>query len=280
MGKCMFLRKGEVHTEPFHISAVLNDNDWETIRKASDAGIASNYFAVGDTKTITINGNIGNTYCVCSNLSVDAFIIGIDHNSVFEGANRIHFQIGKINGVDVCLNANNWGSVSGASGSFVMDTSNTNSGGWESSNMRKAVLGSDSTPDSPTANTLLAALPSDLRAVMKPIAKYSDNTGGTSNTASYVTVTTDYLPLLSEWEVHGARTRANSAEQNYQCQYDYYAAGNSKIKYGHNAQDTSIDWWNRSVAVDFTYAFCLCAGGSASFNDAYMVDGVAPAFAV
>ena len=72
--------------------------------------------------------------------------------------------------------------------------------------MRKTVLGSNSaSATSPTANTLLAALPADLRAVMKPATKYSDNTGGGSDTASYVTSTTDLLPLLSEFEYHGAR---------------------------------------------------------------------------
>lgn len=117
-----------------------------------------------------------------------------------------------------------------------MNTSNTNSGGWNNSHMRKTVLGSNSaSATSPTANTLLAALPADLRAVMKPATKYSDNTGGGSDAASYVTSTTDLLPLLSEFEYHGARSYANSAEKNYQAQYDYYRAGNSKVHYKHNA---------------------------------------------
>ena len=41
--------------------------------------------------------------------------------------------------------------------------------------MRSKVLGSASSPTSPTANTLLAALPADLRAVMKSCTKYTDN---------------------------------------------------------------------------------------------------------
>ena len=77
----------------------------------------------------------------------------------------------------------------------------------------------------------MAALPSDLRAVMKPMTIYTDNTGGGSNTASYVTASVDYLPLLAEFEIFGTRSYANSAEQNYQQQYQYYKNGNSKVKY-------------------------------------------------
>ena len=49
--------------------------------------------------------------------------------------------------------------------------------GWNGSYMRKTLLGNSGTPSSPPANSMLAALPSDLRAVMKSVTKYSDNTG-------------------------------------------------------------------------------------------------------
>ena len=146
--------------------------------------------------------------------------------------------------------------------------------------MRKTVLGSDASPTSPRANTLLAAMPADLRAVMKPITKYSDNTGGGNNTASYVTSTTDYLPLLSEFEYHGTRTYANSAEQNFQQQYAYYQAGNSKVHYKHNATGTAASAWCRSVLAAGTNSFCLVySNGDAGDAGAYGSWGVAPGFA-
>ena len=161
-----------------------------------------------------------------------------------------------------------------------MNTSNTNSGGWANSHMRKTVLGSDASPTSPRANTLLAALPADLRAVMKPITKYSDNTGGGNNTASYVTSTTDYLPLLSEFEYHGTRTYANSAEQNFQQQYAYYQAGNSKVHYKHNATGTAAAAWCRSVGAATASLFCLVyTNGSATAAGAAISWAVAPGFA-
>ena len=160
-------------------------------------------------------------------------------------------------------------------------TASTNSGGWNNSKMRLNLLGATATPTSPTANTFLAAMPSDLRAVMKSITKYSDNTGGGSNTASYVTATTDYLWLLAEYEVQGARTDANSAEQNYQLQYDYYKNGNSKIRYRHTSTGTIAHWWLRSVYSDSSRVFCAVnADGSAGGADSGICFGVAPAFAI
>ena len=106
----------------------LNDNTWATIKEVSDAGQGENYWSVGDTKRITINGKVGNF--TFSNLAIDAFIIGFNHNSSREGTNRIHFQIGKIGGKDVCLCDSQYGSGQSGNGYFNMNPNNSNSGGW------------------------------------------------------------------------------------------------------------------------------------------------------
>ena len=261
------------------VDPVLNNNDWATIRAVSDASQGANYWAVGDTKTITINGKVGNT--TFSNLSVDAFILGFNHNSSREGANRIHFKIGKISGVHIALCDSYYGSSGSSASYFQMNDDISNNGGWNGSSMRKTLLGNSGTPTSPPSGSLLAALPADLRAVMKAVTKYSDNTGGGSDTASYVTSTTDYLFLLAEYEYHGARTYANSAEKNYQAQYDYYKAGNSKIHYKHNATGTAAIAWCRSVRSKTSTSFCLVdTDGSAYGVTAHYSFGVAPGFAV
>ena len=255
----------------------LNDNTWATIKEVSDAGQGENYWSVGDTKRITINGKVGNF--TFSNLAIDAFIIGFNHNSSREGTNRIHFQIGKIGGKDVCLCDSQYGSGQSGNGYFNMNPNNSNSGGWNGSYMRKTLLGNSGTPSSPPANSLLAALPSDLRAVMKSVTKYSDNTGGSPDNASYVTSTTDYLFLLAEFEYHGARSYANSAEKNFQLQYSYYKAGNSKVKYKHGETGTAANHWCRSVYVGNTNNFCLVnTNGSANNNNANNSWGAAPGF--
>lgn len=258
------------------ISSTLNSNSWATIKAVSDAGKGDSYWDVGDTKTITINGTVqGFTF---SNLYISVFILGFNHNSSWDGSNRIHFQIGKISNKLVGLCDSNYGSY--VSSGFCMNTSRTNSGGWSNSHMRKTVLGNSGTPSSPPANSLLAALPADLRAVMKSVYKYTDNTGGGSDTASYVTATTDYLFLLAEFEYHGKRTYANSAEQNYQKQYDYYKAGNSKVHYRHDNTGSAVYAWTRSANSSYGSYFCrVDTDGTPSNDYADRSWALAPGFA-
>lgn len=258
------------------ISSTLNSNSWATIKAVSDAGKGDNYWDVGDTKIITINGTVqGFTF---SNLYISVFILGFNHNSSWDGSNRIHFQIGKISNKLVGLCDSNYGSY--VSSGFCMNTSRTNSGGWSNSHMRKTVLGNSGTPSSPPANSLLAALPADLRAVMKSVYKYTDNTGGGSDTASYVTATTDYLFLLAEFEYHGKRTYANSAEQNYQKQYDYYKAGNSKVHYRHDNTGSAVYAWTRSARSSASGHFCLVStDGTPTGTGADASRALAPGFA-
>ena len=263
-----------------YVNPVLDKNEWKVIKKVADADKGANYWAVGDTKRITLNGKVGAT--TISNLKVDAFIIGFNHNSGKEGSNRIHFLLGKIGGkfvglVDSYYDPSGYATTSGA---FTMNTSDTNSGGWAKTQMRSTVLGAASDPTNPTANTLLAALPADLRAVMKSVTKYTDNTGGGSNSASAVTATTDYLWLLAEFEVFGSRTYANSSEPSSQAQYEYFKAGNSKIAYKHSAAETAAAWRLRSPYSTNYYYFCAVdSGGGAYGSNASRSLALVPGFA-
>lgn len=257
---------------------VLNDNSWATIREVSSAGLGANYWAVGDVKEIKINGKVGNT--TFSNLAVNTFILGFNHNSAKEGANKIHFQIGKIGSTAVGLCDSQYNNTTSSSGYFNWNTSNTNSGGWNACYKRKTLYGNDGTPTSPVANSLMAALPSELLAVMQPVTKYTDNTGNSSNTSGAVTATTDYLFDLSEFEVFGSRTYANQYEQNSQAQYDYYKAGNSRVAYNHTAVTTAVWWGLRSPRSSSYNIFVIVwtDGGNRYYN-AYNSGGLRPGFA-
>lgn len=271
------------------ILATLNDNSWAAIHSVSGTG--ASYWSIGDCKAVTVNGTVG-TQAV--NGTYYAYIIGFNHNSSKEG-NGITFGTFKTalsGGTDICLVDSYYNSYStnGTKYFNMNHSSNTNSGGWKGCDLRYDVLGSTNTNDgdatattatSPVANTLMAALPSDLRAVMQPMTIYTDNTGGGSNTASNVTASVDYLPLLAEYEVFGTRTNANSSEQNYQAQYAYYSAGNSKVKYRHSSTSSTALWWGRSPYYNFSGTFCIVdTNGGANFNVARNSYGVAPAFRV
>lgn len=288
----------------------LNDISWADIKRISDGGLAGNYFAVGDRKAVTVSGTVGQqsvsgTYYV--------YIIGINHNSAKEGSGIQFgtFKTALTGGTDICLIDSYYGSYQSYNGTkyFQMNhwgsssNYNTNYGGWAACDMRYDILGSTnvapspygsvkttgatgSNPSStcatnPVANTLMAALPADLRAVMKPITKYTDNKGNSSNVAANVTATIDYLPLLSEFEVHGTRNYANQYEQNSQAQYAYYSSGNSKVKYRHSSTGSTALWWVRSPSCNNAFTFCtVYSDGLASNTRASLSIGLAPAFMV
>lgn len=233
----------------FFVSAVLNDNDWSKIKSVSDTGQGANYWSVGDRKAVTLNGTVG--HLTLSNYTTYAFIIGFNHNAELEGSNRIHFQLAKTalsGGTDVCFCDDEYAPESEWSrpgaGYFVMNASDTNSGGWKSSQMRTNICGTSLLSYS---GTIIAVIPAALRAVLKSVTKYTDNTAnGGGSTASYVTATTDYFFLLSECEIYGAVSIGNKNEKNKQAQYAYYSAGNSKIKYKHNRTSVAALYLLRS----------------------------------
>ena len=262
------------------VSSTLNNNEWSVIKSVSDAGQGANYWSIGDRKAVTLNGTVGKLSL--SNVTTYAFIIGFNHNASVEGSNRIHFQLAKTalsGGTDVCLCDSSYNSTVSTTGYFSMNSSRTNSGGWASSQMRTNICG---TSLSSYSGTIIAVIPAALRAVLKSVTKYTDNTAnGGGSTASYVTATTDYFFLLSEFEVFGSISYGNTNEKNKQAQYAYYSAGNSKIKYKHDGTSTAAYWWLRSPYAGNSYGFVLVyAGGTVSSNTAYGSLGFAPGFCV
>ena len=262
------------------VSPILDENDWTTIREVSDAGQGANYWSIGDRKEVTLNGTLG--HLSLSNYTTYAFIIGFNHNASVEGTNRIHFQLAKTaltGGTDVCLCDSSYNSHVSTTGYFSMNSSRTNSGGWASSQMRTNICG---TSLSSYSGTIIAVIPAALRAVLKSVTKYTDNTGdGGGSVESNVTATTDYFFLLSEFEVFGSISYGNTNEKNKQAQYAYYSAGNRKIKYKHNGTSTAASWWLRSPRSSSSIGFVRVRDrGTAGANDADASLGFAPGFCV
>lgn len=251
------------------VSSTLNSNEWDVIRSVSDAGEGANYWSIGDRKAVVLNGKVG--ALSLSNVTTYAFIIGFNHNSSVEGSGRIHFQLGKTalsGGTDVALCDSKYGNT-GSDAAFRMNTTNTNSGGWNNSYMRKTIC--------PAFKNVL---PAALKNAIKSVTKYTDNTGN-SSAASAVTATTDEIFLLAEYEVFGTISRGNSNESSKQKQYDYYSAGNSKIKYNHSATSTAVRWWLRSPRASSSTDFVrVHADGTVNYYGAYNSLGFAPGFCV
>lgn len=155
-------------------------------------------------------------------------IIGFNHDTKTSGGKAgITFQL-----VD-CLNS-----------TYRMNSSNTNDGGWKNSEMRSRM------------STFLSQLPSDLQSVIKAVNKLA--AGG--NKPFTIETVSDKLFLLSEVEIFGSTPHSHSGEGS---QYDYYKAGNSKVKKVNGSAST---WWERSPYRGPLGDFC-CVNSDG--NDGY-----------
>lgn len=266
----------------------LEESTWAEIAQVSaNKSWDAMGWKVGDSKTITLNGTVGTL--ALDNYQCKVYILGFDHNADKEGQGISFGMLEGADGKQLCLVDQYYYTRTSEVMAFSMNTTETNAGGWKAAKMRKTILGStdvengDATPNtiaSPAANTLMAALPADLRAVLKPITKYTDNVGNSSD-ASAILPTIDYLPLMAEFEVSGVQTKANPNEKTYQAQYEYYKSGKSKRKYKQNNVASAGDWLLRSPASSYSVSFCVVyMDGSVDIDYANFSDGVAPAFLV
>ena len=62
---------------------IFNNNSWDVIKAAVNAGTASSYWKVGDRKEVVLNGAVGN-YKTFSNTTTYCYILGFDHNKSIE----------------------------------------------------------------------------------------------------------------------------------------------------------------------------------------------------
>lgn len=161
-------------------------------------------------------------------------IIGFNHDDKVSGGKAAYsFQL-----VD-CLNQTQ-----------QMNTGITNTGGWNGSAMRGRM------------STYKSQLPAALRNVIKTVKKKSGTGGGSSSGTQQ---TNDDLFLLSEIEIFGTTTYSVAGEGT---QYEWYKAGNSRIK---KVNGSANGWWERSPRSGNTYSFCyVYSSGDADY---YAADG-------
>ena len=252
----------------------LNNNTWEQIKGVSDKSQGANIWAIGDRKEVTLNGSVGygSAARTFSNQEYWVYIIGFDHNSAKEGIGIAFqgFKTAQTGGVDIAVTGTKYGSNDSGSG-MIMNSTNTNVGGWNGS----------------WAYTTCMAqwkncFPSDLQAVIRTTTLYTDNTGDHDSTsASAVTANSNEVYYLAEYEVFGSNYHANPNEPAQQAQYDYYKAGNSKVKYRSDNTSTAAYWWLRSLNRNYGAAFCVVhKNGSADVIGAYNPYAAAPCFKV
>ena len=140
----------------------------------------------------------------------------------------------------------------------AMNSSNTNSGGWTSCAMRQTHL-----------PAILALMSTEVQNGIREVSKLT-SAGSQSST---INTTADKLFLLSEIEIFGRVRYSKSGEGT---QYDYYKAGNSKVK---NRNGSAAPWWERSPYGRDSVNFCeVYSNGVESADPASRAFGVAFGF--
>lgn len=207
------------------------DNEWSEIIAACQSGNVPASWVVGNYKNMTINGKA---------YRID--IIGKNHDTYAAGGTApLTFQMHD------CYTETK-----------QMNSSNTNSGGWQNSAMRTTHL-----------PAILNMMPAEVKAAIRDVQKKSS----AGNQSSSIQTTNDKLFLLSEIEIFGSTTYSFAGEGK---QYAYYQAGNSKVK---NLSGGADFWWERSPASGTSTHFCgVDSGGGANATGASYSIGVAFGF--
>ena len=127
-----------------------------------------------------------------------------------------------------------------------MNSSNTNIGGWTSCAMRSEHL-----------PAILSKMPTEVQNGIREVNKLTS----AGNKSSTINTTADKLFLLSEVEIFGSVSYSKRGEGT---QYDYYKAGNSKVK---KRNGFAAYWWERSPRANNSAFFCLVGSNGNANND-------------
>lgn len=219
-------------TPPKRFDDTFSANSWNDIILACQMNLVPTSWNVGDSKPIVVEG-----------VTYQIDIIGKNHDAYSDGTGLAPLTLQ----FHECYETTQ-----------RMNGSNTNTGGWMTSEMRLT-----------TIPTVFDALPIDVRSGIRQVNKPT-TIGGQQNT---VNLAQDNLFLLSEVEVFGDSPFSRGGEG---VQYEYYAKGLSPIK---TRKGTDSIWWLRSPYSLGTGQFCrVSATGEANWVNATTTSYIAPAF--
>ena len=213
--------------------SVLKNNAWEVINTASESGIASSIWNIGDEIDITLSG----TY----NETITLQIWDFNHFDKSDGSGKAGIVFGMKNLMKALQQ---------------MNSSNINYGGWNNMFMRNTVM-----------QNILKSMPSDLQKVIKEVNTYA-NQGGYSTSSSPGRLSKDKVFLPGLTEVYDQWPSQAATESN-QKMFPIFTDNNSRIKKMNNGSGDAQWWWTRSPHCDVDYQFCsIYNTGAAGANGA------------
>ena len=234
-------------------------NDWNTMKEiAKIISETSNSINANTTGSIYVNkGALAYKITPGDTISVNNYtyaVMGFNNFALTNQGNYggIHSTAGLTFGAVNCVGEH--------LKKYPMNSSDTNSGGWEQCLMRTS-----------TMPTLQSGMPNTLAQVKVPYVNYNQ---------TIILYSDDYLFLPAEKEVFGTRSYSPKAEANALTQFAYYKNGGSKIK-SLPGSVSAVHWWLRSIGYNTTNSFCIVnTSGSARNYTASGPNGAAPCFCV
>ena len=209
---------------------------WEMIQRCSESGEASQYYSVGDEKTVSIGGT-----------DYTLVILDFGHDDLSDGSGKAGITIGLKN----CLATTR-----------QMNSSDTNSGGWTSCAMRSYLK-----------STVLGQLPSDLQAVIKEVNKKTSagSRSSTINTTSdnlfllseieiFGTSTYSYAGEGTQYPYftttsRRVKTLGDSGTAAYWWERSPFSSDSGS--FCHVSSDGSANYANASNARGVSFGFCI-----------------------
>ena len=228
------------------IVAMIEAADDGSIDLYDDAG-----WRVGDERQITLSAmsatGVGESHV---SQTVTFVLMNRGGKTLADGTTECNFIVGMKN-----MLANGTTREGG-----YMNSSDTNSGGWEACARRTWCN-----------NVFREAIPSTIRPIFKQHLNITANGSGSTTATS-----TDYFALPSEKEIFGSISYANSTAEASNTQFEWYQTAANRIKKAGNS-GSADNWWERSPYSGYSGRFCFVdSNGYANINYASYGYGLAP----
>ena len=173
-------------------------------------------------------------------------IIGINHDDLADGSGKAGLTF--------------WAS-NNAVGSDRMNTTDTNAGGWEASELRSKM----------NSGEIWNLVPADFQSKVKTVKKLTNNVSGTDKNAA-ITATTDKLFLLSYSEIvetpYSGWSRFSCVGKEG-CQYEAFQGKVTNNKGENDCLKINpyvASWWERSCYPDYSWWFALVDNGTVGLS--------------
>ena len=207
----------------YGIDSILKNNTWEQINTASEAGIASSIWKVGDEIDLTLSGTFNET--------ITLQIWDFNHFDKSDGGGKAGIVFGMKNLMK--------------DGQY-MNSSHTNSGGWNNTAMKKTVM-----------VNIYNSIPSDLQSYIKEVNTYANQgLGSSSSSTGLLSKDKVFLPGMTEMFGKNYKPDQSETEKN-QKKFPIFTNDNSRIKKMNNGSGDAYQWWLRSPIYGNNYS-CFC----------------------